>query len=68
MFVSVTVVLIRNKRLIQKELNNLKESQDDRKKCVYGEITLPASTVIVIETNENAAYTCISKVCVNSGL
>lgn len=67
-FVSVIAVLIRSKRLIQRELNNIKDSQDDKKKSVYEEITLPTSTVTVIETNENAAYTCISRMCANSGL
>ena len=67
-FVSVTVVLIRSKRLIQKELKNVKESQDNRKKgdTVYEEIK-PLPTA-VIETTENTAYTCISRVCANSSL
>jgi hypothetical protein len=68
-FVSVTVLLIRNKRLIQRELKDIKESQDNKKKgeTLYEEIKpLPASTVI--ETTENTAYTCISRVCVNPSL
>ena len=70
-FVSVTVVLIRSKRLIQKELKNVKESQDNRKKgdTVYEEIKpLPPSSDSVIETTDNTAYTCISRVCANSNL
>jgi hypothetical protein len=65
-FVSVTVLLIRSKRLIQRELKDIKESPDNRKKgdTVYEEIKpLPAPTVI--ETTENTAYTCISRVCAN---
>ena len=68
-FVSVTVVLIRSKWLIQKELKNVKENLDNRKNgdTMYEEIKpLPASTVI--ETTENTAYTCISRVCANSDL
>ena len=68
-FVSVTVLLIRSKRLMQKELKDIKESQDNRKKgdTVYEEIKpLPASPVIA--TTENTAYTCISRVCVNANL
>ena len=68
-FVSVTVVLIRSKRLIQKELKNVKESQDNRKKgdTVYEEIK-PLPTSFLIETTDNTAYTCISRVCANSNL
>jgi hypothetical protein len=65
-FVSMTVLLIRSKRLIQRELKDIKESQDSGKKgnIVYEEIKpLPASTVI--ETTANTAYTCISRVCAN---
>ena len=68
-FVSVTVLLIRSKRLMQKELKDIKESQDNRKKgdAMYDKIKpLPASTVI--ETTENTAYTCISRVCANASL
>ena len=68
-FVSVTILLIRGKWLMQKELEDIKESQDSRKKgdTVYDEIKpLPASTVI--ETTENTAYTCISRVCANASL
>ena len=68
-FVSVTVLLIRSKRLMQKELKDIKESQDSRKKgdTVYDEIKpLPESTVI--ETTENTAYTCISRMCANASL
>ena len=70
-FVSVTVLLIRSKRLMQKELKDIKESQDNslRRKgdTVYEEIKpLPASTVIA--TTENTAYTCISRVCANASL
>ena len=68
-FVSVTVLLIRSKRLMQKELKDIKESQDSRKKgdTVYDEIKpLPESPVI--ETTENTAYTCISRICANASL
>ena len=68
-FVSVTVLLIRSKRLMQRELKDIKESQDSRRKgdTVYEEIKpLPESTTI--ETTENTAYTCISRVCVNASL
>ena len=68
-FVSVTILLIRSKRLMQRELKDIKESQDNRRKgdTVYEEIKpLPASTVIA--TTENTAYTCISRVCVNASL
>ena len=68
-FVSVTVSLIRSKRLMQRELKDIKESQDSRRKgdTVYEEIKpLPESTTI--ETTENTAYTCISRVCANASL
>jgi hypothetical protein len=68
-FVSVIVLLIRSKRLIQRELKDIKESQDNKKKgdIVYEEIKpLPSSTVI--KTTENTAYTCISRVCANPNL
>ena len=68
-FVSVTVLLIQSKRLMQKELKDIKESQDNTRKgnTVYDEIKpLPESTII--ETTENTAYTCISRVCANASL
>ena len=68
-FVSVTVLLIRSKRLVQKELKGIKESQDNRRKgdTVYEEIKpLPESAIIA--TTENTAYTCISRVCANASL
>ena len=68
-FVSATVLLVRNKRLIQKELKNAKGSQDTGTKgnTVYEEIgPLPGSPAI--ETTENTAYTCVSRVCANPNL
>ena len=68
-FVSVTALLVRNKRLIQKKLKDTKGSQDARTKgdTVYEEIgPLPASPAI--EITENTAYTCISRVCANPNL
>ena len=69
-FVSVTVLLIRNKRLLQKELQNVKGSKDYRMKgdTVYEEIKPPPTSSTVIETTENTAYTRISRVCANSNL
>ena len=68
-FVSVTVLLTRSKRLMQKELKNVKGSQDNRTKgdTVYEEIKPPPAST-VIETAENTAYTCLSRVCANSSL
>ena len=68
-FVSVTVLLIRSKQLIKKELKNVKGSEDNRMKgdTVYEEIK-PAAASTVIETTENTAYTCISRVCADSNL
>ena len=68
-FVFVTVLLIRSKRIMQKELQNVKGSQDNRTKgdTVYEEIKPPPSST-VIETTKNTAYTCISRVCANSNL
>ena len=68
-FVSVTVLLIRSKWLMQKELKDIKESQDSKKKgdTTYEEIKpLPASPVV--ETSKNTAYTCISRACANPSL
>ena len=69
-FVSVTVLLIRSKRLMQKELKNVKGSQVNRMKgdTVYEEIQPPPTSSAVIETTENTAYTCLSRVCANSNL
>ena len=66
-FVFVIVLLIRSKHLIQKELQNVKGRQDNRTKgdTVYEEIQPPQAST-VIETTENTAYTCISRVCANS--
>ena len=68
-FASVTVLLIRSKRLMQKELKNVKENQVNRMKgdTVYEEIKPPPAST-VIETAENTAYTCLSRVCANSNL
>ena len=67
MFVSIVVALIRSKRLIQKEFKNIKESQDKRVKCVYEEIR-PLEKPTIIETTENAAYICLSRMCANPSL
>ena len=69
-FISVTVLLIRSKQLIKKELQNVKGSQENRTKgdTVYEEIKPPPTSSTVIETTENTAYTCISRVCANSNL
>lgn len=63
-FISMAVALIRSKRLIQKELKNIKESQ---MKVEYEEITpaLPPLASGAVETTKNAAYTCISGVYAN---
>ena len=68
-FVTVTVLLIRSKQLIKKELKNIKGSEDNRMKgdTVYEEIKSPAASTI-IETTKNTAYTCISRVCADSNL
>ena len=69
MFVSVTVLLTRSNKLMQKELKSFKGSQVNRMKgdTVYEEIQPPPSST-VIETTENTAYTCLSRVCANSNL
>ena len=54
---------------MQRELKDVKESQNNRRKgnTVYEEIKpLPESTII--ETTENTAYTCISRMCANASL
>ena len=68
-FVSVTVLLTRSKRLIEKELKSVKGSQVNRMKgdTVYEEIQPPPAST-VIETTENTAYMCLSRVCANSNL
>ena len=68
-FVSVTVLLTQSKRLMQKELKSVKGSQVNRMKgdTVYEEIKPPPAST-VIETTENTAYTCLSRVCANSNL
>ena len=67
-FVTITVLLIRKKALVENELKSIKDSRQSNESPTYEVIKLQdlQTDVTKIDTKENAAYTCVARICANN--
>ena len=67
-FITITVLQIRKKALVEKELKSIKDSRKSNESPNYEVIKLQdlQTDVTKINTKENAAYSCVARICANS--
>ena len=65
-FIIVTIILVKHKARIQKELASVKESLENKPRYHEEINSFPLASVAPIRTDNNAAYSCISRVCAST--